>query len=298
MSGLFGATFRPNPIVQEFTATGLSPIFQAPPGTISAESDLIGGGGGGGSGRKSTAGTAAGGAAGGSGANRTIEPYMLAELAAMIGVTVPNLYFQFEIGVGGLNNLPANPTTNGPTGFSGGTTRLRIRNLSGSITLIVAQAAGGAAGGGGGTGTAGGPAAPATPGQWLGGAGGTGTATGAGSTPATVNMAPSGGGGGGGQPAVLNAFLGGSAGGSAVATTGALVGTAGPATNAVVPTAPCVPGGGGGGGSSLIDGSCTVAGNGSRGGGGGGGAGGINGGANGAGGRGGDGYGCIIWRNF
>lgn len=286
-----------SPITAAFSTVGLSSPFQAPPGTVSVEIDAIGAGAGGSSGRQGAVGSTICGGGAASGGMRSTKIYLLSELAAIVGVPVADLYFEVDIGAGGTGG-PAQATlnTNGISGVSGGTTRIRVRNATNTINRTLMQAAGGAVGAGGtNAGSVPGGGVVSGPGTFPGGQGGAGTA-GVGSTGGTSNDGPGGGGGGAGHNGALIAKNGGASGGVAAATYGQIVAPTLPGQNASTNIPDRCPGGGGGGAPVNADGTAGVAGEGFRGGGGGGGAGGAGSNPSSAGKKGGNGYGYFIWR--
>lgn len=285
------------PVTAAFSTVGLSSPFQAPPGTVSVEIDAIGAGAGGSSGRQGAVGSTICGGGAGSAGMRSTRVYLLSELAAIVGVSVADLYFEVDIGAGGAGGpAQATPSTNGVNGISGGTTRIRVRNATNTINRTLMQAAGGAVGAGGtNAGSVPGGGVVSSPGTFPGGQGGTGTA-GVGSTGGTSNDGPSGGGGGAGHNGALIAKNGGAAGAVAVAIYGQTVAPALPSQNASTTIPDRASGSGGGGGGVNADGTIIAAGTGFRGGGGGGGAGGAGANPSGAGRQGGNGYGYFIWR--
>jgi hypothetical protein len=222
--------------------------------------------------------------------------YLIEALASILGVTVTNLWFEIDIGAGGLGGAAVlTDNTSGAIGGNGGLTRMRIRTFINSNNITIMQAGQGFGGQPGGTGgTASGAVSNTYPGRLIGSGGGFGANGNAGNGTGS-NSAPSSGGGGAGQTGALAARNGGFGGAPSGDIYGLLVAQAAPGQNAPTNLPPGMPGGGGGGANAPITGIGQNGGNGFRGGGGGGGSGGINGSPSGKGGNGGNGYAYLLW---
>ena len=145
----------PTSTTQAVTRVEVSPT-QAIPGTQipatakTIRATLSGAGGGSGSGARGATNANRQGGSTGSAGLWTVCEYDLDLLAASLGMVRSDMYYLATTGLAGTpGGAIATDNTDGQNGSSGGTSILRIRNASGSINKVVAQAAGGASGQGG-----------------------------------------------------------------------------------------------------------------------------------------------------
>jgi hypothetical protein len=285
--------------IVEFSLVGVGAPVSPPSWAVSFDTAVIGAGGGGGGGRRSAVLVACAGGGGGGGGLQTNASFVIAELAASLGILVSQFQLEPNIGAGGNGGaITGANDTSGTGGASGGTSSLRARNTSNSINKTIVIASGGSPGPGGST-AAGAGGGPVTQyGLYPGCAGGT-TALGNGNQGGISAVGPSGGGSGAGHPTGTAApTVGGGSQNPSIATFGTIVAgaAAGAAAGTTVLPTGCA-GVGGGGGNSDAGGNASNGGAGSRGGGGGGAGASYNTASfAGAGGKGGDGYVLIRWR--